>query len=131
MDKKDYMRMKIALFIAITIFISITNAHAYMSYGSTGCGTLISAVDTTSEKDKYSKDLNEVIVKSWIAGYITACNSWMETVTNKSNFDVISTTDVEGVYMSVVKYCRAHPLENITVAIVSTLNELEAKGKRN
>lgn len=126
------MRTKIAVFIVITMLISITNAHAYKIYGSQGCGTFISAVDTTaSEEDKYNKVFTEMTVKSWIAGYITACNNWMDSVTKKSNSDVISSTNIEGVYMSVVNYCRAHPLENTNDAIVSTIDQLEAKRKRN
>jgi hypothetical protein len=126
------MRTILKISTLLLLSLSFTYANAYTSYGARGCGQLISAVDTTSERDKYTKDLTTMIVKGWIAGYITANNSWLEAVTK--NGDAIAKTDLDGVWMSVLNYCRANPLKNTTDAMVDTLNQLEptppTKGKR-
>jgi hypothetical protein len=105
--------------------LSLQNANAFMSYGVRGCGKFVSAVDATGEKDKYNKDLTEMVVKSWIAGYATSYNSWLDAITKKDNSDVFGKTDIDGVYMSILNYCRAYPLNNISEAMTDTINQLD------
>lgn len=116
--------------LALLLSFSFTNANAFTSYGAKGCGSLISSVDATSEKDKYGKDLTEMVVRSWIAGYISAFNMWMGTINKNANADIISSTDIAGVYMSVVNYCRSNPLHNINDAIDETINQLSPPQKK-
>ena len=121
------------LLLFFTYFISI-NANAYTSYGARGCGSFVSAVDTTSEKDKFAKNYMETTVKAWIAGYVTSFNMWLDANNNKDNSDIVLTTDIDGVYMSVLNYCRANPLQNINNATDDTIKQLlpqpKAKTKR-
>jgi hypothetical protein len=123
---------KIFLFLSLTLsFISFSNtASAYTSFGVRGCGKLISVVDSPSEKIKYEKDLTEISVKAWIAGYFTAHNTWMDAVLKKDDSNAIASTDIDGVYMSMLNYCRSNPLQNTVDAIVDTLNQLDTKMKR-
>ena len=110
--------------------LSITNAHAFSSYGVRGCGKLISTIDTTDKKDEYSKDLTRMVVQAWIAGYITAYNSWQEVVTKKKDVDVIGTTDIDGVWQSVLNYCRANPLQNVNDAMGDIIDKLDVQQKK-
>jgi hypothetical protein len=122
---------KIIFLLLLGLFF--THANAYTSYGVRGCGTLISAIDTTSEKDKYNKDLTEMTVRSWIAGYITANNAWLDAFTKKNDSNSIAQTNLDGVWMSVLNYCRANPLKDTDDAVVDVLNQLApppTKGKR-
>jgi len=112
------------LLIAIFILFGITNAYAYTSYGARGCGSFVSAVDTVSEKDKFAKNYMEATVKAWIAGYVTSFNMWLDANNNQENSDVISRTDIDGVYMSVLNYCKANPLQSINNATDDTIRQL-------
>ena len=118
------------LIIASLFAFGITNANAFTSYGVRGCGTLISAIDTTDKKDEYSKDLTKMVVQGWIAGYVTAYNSWREVVTKKKDTDVIGTTDINGVWQSVLNYCRANPLQNVNDAMADIIDKLNSQQKR-
>ena len=122
--------LTIRLFIAFLLVFGITNANAFSSYGVRGCGKLISAIDTTDKKDEYNKDLTKMVVQSWIAGYITAYNSWQEVVTKKKDTDVIGTTDINGVWQSVLNYCRANPLQNVNDAMSDIIDKLDTQQKK-
>ncbi len=120
------MNTKVILFILSILFtLNVSDANAFTSYGVRGCGKLISAVDTTSERDKYNKDMTTMVVKGWIAGYVTAHNSWIGELTKDSNADAIAKTDIDGVWMSVLNYCRKNPLQDVMYAMVDTLNQLD------
>ena len=80
--------------------------------------------------DSFSKDLTKMVVQSWIAGYITAYNSWQEVVTKKKDTDVIGTTDIDGVWQSVLNYCRANPLQNVNDAMGDIIDKLDTQQKR-
>jgi hypothetical protein len=118
------------LIIASLLVFGVTTANAFTSYGVRGCGTLISAIDTTDKKDEYSKDLTKMVVQGWIAGYVTAYNSWQEVVTKKKDTDVIGTTDINGVWQSVLNYCRANPLQNVNDAMGDIIDKLDSQQKR-
>ena len=118
------------LLLVSFVTFSVTNANAFSSYGVRGCGKLISAIDTTDEKDKYNKDLTKMIVQAWIAGYITAYNSWQEVVTKKKDTDVIGTTDIDGVWQSTLNYCRANPLQNVNDALGDIIDKLDTQQKK-
>ena len=125
------MNMKITQLISILIFSLLTfNANAFSSYGVRGCGSLISAIDTTDKKDEYNKDLTKMVVQGWIAGYITAYNSWQEVVTKKKDTDVIGTTDINGVWQSVLNYCRANQLQNVNEAMGDIIDKLDTQQKK-
>ena len=125
------MTLKHLLFIFIIFMnLNIGNAHAYTSYGARGCGTLITAIDTTDKKDEYSKDLTKMVVQGWIAGYISAYNSWLEVVTKKKDTDVIATTDINGVWQSVLNYCRANPLQNVNDAMGDIIDKLDSQQRK-
>ncbi|MBT8550551.1 hypothetical protein G6731_01060 [Polynucleobacter paneuropaeus] len=121
------------LLLFFTYFISI-NAYAYTSYGARGCGNFVSSVDSTSEKDKIAKNYTEALVKAWIAGYVTSFNMWLDVENKQDNSDIVARTDIDGVYMSVLNYCRANPLQNINNATDDTIKQLlpqpKAKTKR-
>ena len=116
------------LFLFLTL--SLTNANAFTSYGVRGCGKLISAIDTNDKKDEYSKDVTKMIVQAWIAGYVSAYNSWQEVVTKKKDTDVIGATDIDGVWQSVLNYCRANPLQNVNDAMGDTIEKLDTQQKK-
>jgi hypothetical protein len=126
----DVVKKKLSFICAIIFILYAPFAQAYSSYGVRGCGKFISVVDSTSESDKYVKNLTEISVKGWIAGYITAHNAWLDAISKKDASDAIATTDIDGVYMSVVNHCRANPLNSTNDAIVDTLNQLDSKSKR-
>ena len=119
---------QIVLFLFLTF--SYAQTQAFTSYGVRGCGTLISAIDTTDKKDEYSKDLTRMVVQGWIAGYLTAYNSWQEVVTKKKDTDVIGTTDINGVWQSVLNYCRANPLQNVNDAMGDIIDKLDTQQKK-
>lgn len=120
------MNAKIVVSIfSVFITLYVPNVNAFTSYGVRGCGKLISAVDTNAEKDKYNKDLTTMVVKSWIAGYVTSHNSWLGELTKDKDADAIAKTDIDGVWMSVLNYCRQNPLQNVNDAMVDTLNQLD------
>ena len=116
--------------LAILLSLSATNVSAYASYGVRGCGKLISAIDTTAKEDKQNKDLTEISIQSWIAGYITAYNSWLDGVNKTDNSNAIAKTDIDGVWMSMLNYCRANPLQNMNDAMIETLNQLAPLQKK-
>lgn len=120
--------IKIVLFIFLTCIYA--QSQAFSSYGVRGCGKLVSAIDTTDERDRYSKDLTKSIVQGWIAGYVTAYNSWQEVVTKKKDTDVIGTTDIDGVWQSVLNYCRANPLQNVNDAMGDIIDKLDTQQKK-
>ena len=119
--------------ISIFVFflsLFLTNANAFSSYGVRGCGKLISSIDTTDKKDEYNRDITRMVVQGWIAGYITAYNSWQEAVTKKKDTDVIGTTDIDGVWQSVLNYCRANPLQNVNDAMGDIIDKLDTQQKK-
>jgi hypothetical protein len=108
--------------LALFLFLcgsNLVNAQSYTSYGARGCGTTISAVDS---KNDYEKRLVEISTKSWIGGYVTAYNSWSSAIGKKE--DILVSSNIEGAYMSVINYCRANPLQNISDAMVDTIDKL-------
>lgn len=121
--------IKVVLFL--TLSFSFATSQAYMTYGVKGCGSLINDVDRTSDKDKFAKDLTEATVMTWLAGYISAYNSWLAAVSKKENSNIIASTDMDGVYRSVVNYCRTNPLKNVNDAINDTLEQLRNPPKRS
>jgi hypothetical protein len=116
--------------LSVFLSLSITDANAFTTYGARGCGKLISAIDTTDKKDEYNKNATKMVVQGWIAGYVTAYNSWQEAVTKKSDTDVIGSTDIEGVWQSMLNYCRANPLKNVVDAMSDTIDKLDTPVKR-
>ena len=125
------MAKKLLLSIfALLLSLSFTEVYAFTSYGARGCGTLTSAIDTTDKKDEYSKDLTRMVVQGWIAGYVSAYNSWLEVVTKKKDTDVIGATDINGVWQSVLNYCRANPLQNVNDAMGDTIDKLDTQQKK-
>jgi hypothetical protein len=125
------MKIKlIAPILSAVLLLYLPNANAFTSYGVRGCGKLISAVDTTAERDKMNKDMTTMVVKGWIAGYVTAHNSWIGELTKDSKADAIARTDIEGVWMSVLNYCRQNPLQNVNHAMVDTLNQLDQQNPK-
>lgn len=117
-------------FFILFVLFSIPTANAFSSYGVRGCGKLISAIDTTDKKDEYNKDITRMVVQAWIAGYVTAYNSWQEVITKKKDTDVIGTTDIDGVWQSVLNYCRANPLQNVNDAMGDIIDRLDTQQKK-
>jgi hypothetical protein len=131
LSKEREMAKKLLISIfALLLSLSFTEVYAFTSYGARGCGTLISAIDTTDKKDEYSKDLTRMVVQGWIAGYVSAYNSWQEVVTKKKDTDVIGATDINGVWQSVLNYCRANPLQNVNDAMGDTIDKLDTQQKK-
>ena len=127
------IKKSVIAFFALLLSFFITNTYAFTSYGIRGCGKLISAIDTNDAKDKYNKDLTKMVVQGWIAGYVTAYNSWLEVITKNKDADAIATTDIDGVWQSVLNYCRANPLQNVHDAmgdIIDKLDSQQSKRKR-
>lgn len=124
------MRNKLLISIlSLFLSLSLTDANAFATYGARGCGKLISAIDTTDKKDEYNKTATKMVVQGWIAGYVTAYNTWQEAVTKKNDTDVIASTDIEGVWQSVLNYCRANPLKNVIDAMNDTIDKLDTQSK--
>ncbi len=115
--------------LTISLIFFVSNVNAQTGYGIRGCGQLISAIDTNNKKDEYNRDLTRMVVQGWIAGYITAYNSWVAVITKKKDTNVIATTDIDGVWQSVLNYCRANPLKNVNDAISETIEKLETQSK--
>jgi hypothetical protein len=117
-----------SLVFVLLLGSGLANAQTYTSYGARGCGSLVKAVDTTNPANKYEKDFVELSTKSWIGGYITAYNSWNVAVSKNPN--ILSSSDIDGAYMSMLIYCRANPLKDLSDAIADTINQLSPKKKR-
>jgi len=123
------MAIRLASLVFVLLLGSgLASAQSYTSYGARGCGSLVKAVDTTNPANKYEKDFVELSTKSWIGGYITAYNSWNVAVSKNPN--ILSSSDIDGAYMSMLIYCRANPLKDLSDAIADTINQLAPKKKR-
>jgi hypothetical protein len=123
------MAIRLASLVFVLLLSSgLASAQSYTSYGARGCGSLVKAVDTTNPANKYEKDFVELSTKSWIGGYITAYNSWNVAVSKNPN--ILSSSDIDGAYMSMLIYCRANPLKDLSDAIADTINQLSPKKKR-
>ena len=123
------MAIRLASLVFVLLLGSgLANAQTYTSYGARGCGSLVKAVDTTNPANKYEKVFVELSTKSWIGGYITAYNSWNIAVSKNPN--ILSSSDIDGAYMSMLIYCRANPLKDLSDAIADTINQLSPKKKR-
>ena len=86
-------------------------------------------MDSRAESDKTMQTMTDIAVKAWIAGYITAYNSWLDLIDKRNDSDLMASTDLDGVYMSLMKYCRENPLENAAGGMESIIRQLEAKSK--
>jgi hypothetical protein len=86
-------------------------------------------MDSRADSDKTMQTMTDVAVKAWIAGYITAYNGWLDEIYKRNDSDVMASTDLDGVYMSLMKYCRDNPLENAAGGMESIIRQLEAKAK--
>ncbi len=117
------------LLLSFLLSVAATTANAYTTYGARGCGKLVSLMDSRSDSDKTMQTMTDVAVKAWIAGYITAYNGWLDEIYKRNDSDVMASTDLDGVYMSLMKYCRDNPLENAAGGMESIIRQLEAKAK--
>jgi hypothetical protein len=86
-------------------------------------------MDSRADSDKTMQTMTDIAVKAWIAGYITSYNSWLDVIDKRKDSDIMASTDLEGVYMSLMKYCRDNPLENVAGGMDSIIRQLEAKSK--
>ena len=94
---------------------SDSTSSQYSTYGVNGCGNFISSLDSSN---KLAKEIKISSYENWIAGYITAYNQ-------QNGGNVIATTDIDGVFASIVKYCNANPLKDTNDAIRHTIKELK------
>ncbi len=117
------------LLLSLLLSVAATTANAYNTYGARGCGKLVSLMDSRAESDKTMQTMTDIAVKAWIAGYITAYNSWLDLIDKRNDSDVMASTDLDGVYMSLMKYCRDNPLENAAGGMETVIQQLEAKSK--
>ena len=64
-------------------------------------------------------------IRGWIAGYITAYNRQ-----TPDTYDVLGITDFDAALRFVDSYCKAHPLDNLTVAMEALTEDLSPKRHR-
>lgn len=94
---------------------SDSTSSQYSTYGAEGCGKFINSLDASG---KLAKEIKTNYFTNWLAGYITAYNK-------HNGGNIISTTDIDGVLASVVKYCRENPLKDTVDATEATLKQLK------
>ena len=86
-------------------------------------------MDSRAESDKTMQTMTDIAVKAWIAGYITAYNSWLDLIDKRNDSDIMASTDLDGVYMSLMQYCRDNPLENAAGGMEKVIQQLESKSR--
>lgn len=110
------MKKLLIIFLGILVAsCSDSTSSQYSTYGVNGCGKFISSLDTAN---KLTKEIKISAYENWIAGYITAYNK-------QNGGNVIASTDIDGVFAAIVKYCNANPLKDTNDAIRHTIEELK------
>ncbi len=118
MFHRDFMSLKKLtplLFLFFIVSCSDSTSSQYSTYGVNGCGKFISSLDSAN---KFAKEIKISSYENWIAGYITAYN-------RQNGGNVIATTDIDGVFAAIVKYCKDNPLKDTNDAIEHTIKELK------
>jgi len=103
------------LFLFFIASCSDSTSSQYSTYGVNGCGKFTSSL---ASGNQLAKEIKISAYENWIAGYITAYNK-------QNGGNVIATTDIDGVFSAIVKYCNANPLKDTNDAIQHTINELK------
>jgi|LauGreDrversion4_2_1035121.scaffolds.fasta_scaffold22090_6 hypothetical protein len=109
----------LTLIFVLLLSSGAVNSQGFTVYGARGCGSLIGSIESTN---KYEKDLAASTTKNWIGGFLSAYNSWYVVIYKTPS--VLGSSDLDGAYMSVVNYCRANPLKDISDAMFDTVNSL-------
>jgi hypothetical protein len=117
------------ILLSLLLCVAASTANAYNTYGARGCGKLVSLMDSRAESDKTMQTMTDIAVKAWIAGYITAYNSWLDLIDKRNDSDIMASTDLDGVYMSLMQYCRDNPLENAAGGMEKVIQQLESKSR--
>ena len=109
----------LTLILVLLLSSGAAISQGFTVYGAKGCGSLISSLESSN---KYEKDLVTTTTKSWIGGFLSAYNSWYSALYKSPS--ILGSSDIDGAYMSVVNYCRANPLKDISDAMYDTVNSL-------
>ena len=105
---------------------SFDSEGIYTSYDSTSCGRLIQIInDERSERLRYKGTVDPFAMLTgyyakkvgWLAGYLTAVNTYMPGGKNHVN------TDLESAMLFVEKYCRENPLSDFATAAAKLVNQ--------
>jgi len=106
-----------AVFIAVLLIGSGT-AWGYKIFGSGGqsCGTW------TAEKERAKGDLPMLNFKSWVGGYLTAYNLWVEDGSGPVN-----ETQIEGAWAWVDNYCRDNSNDDVATATLELIYAINAR----
>jgi len=100
----------VALTLALTS-VAMAVQPIVRGAGARSCGAWIS-----EEGGPYQVENHE-----WLLGYISAFNTYALTV----DADVTQGIDIDGLYVWMDNYCRAHPLDLIQVAANALISELQ------
>lgn len=84
--------------------------------GTASCGTW-------SQYDKQPDNPVKAALQSWVLGFVTGMESGAQLPPA-----IFKGIDNRGLLGWVSNYCQAHPLDQVSVAAVSLLNELMARG---
>ena len=86
------------------------------SFGTQSCGTW------TAEKEKDRDGWMMLNFMSWVGGYLTAYNLWVEDGSGPVN-----ETQLEGAYAWIGNYCWDNPLDSVSTAAARLIVTIEAK----
>lgn len=112
MKKTIYTLLIIFTFSCISI-----KANAITTMGAPACGDWINAKEQNT-----NQGLSSLVYKSWLAGYLSG-------IAGQIKIDALNGANSESMYLWVDNYCRANPLEDLSVAGLGLFLEL-AKQKR-
>jgi len=113
----------LSLIVLVLSFTFTTPAIAadkddrYISQGSRSCGQWVEL----RKEDGW----DNLVVESWIAGYITAFNIQTPDV-----FNILGNTDIASVFLWMDKYCPENPLSSVTAGMRALTDELWPKRQR-
>ena len=103
--------MLVLSFTFTTPVMAVDKNGKYSVQGSRSCGEWAKA--------RKANDLNEVVIKNWIAGHINAYNSVTPDV-----YDIMGGIDLESVCLWMDKYCQENPLSKLPEGMNTLTKEL-------
>jgi hypothetical protein len=118
----------LAILLVVAAIMANSESHAraasadghfvVVGFGAVSCGGWT--------RERRSRSFAAMAYSGWVEGYLTSFNQW----DYKDEANVMAGTDVAGVDAAIDNYCAAHPLDPISDAAASVLNDLVGKHER-
>ena len=112
------MRLVVCFFAVMMLVATpvqaVDGAGKHTTLGARSCGQWLEAAKEDG--------LLRVVLKSWVSGYVTAVNTWIE-----GKNDWLEGIDIPSAMLWIDKYCKENPLSNGSDAMWYLLRELGVK----